>query len=455
MPGKIDPEGQSGRMAAYSATPLERYFFDDGESGSDAMAHAVFDVRLEADDFTIARSFLEVLDTEPLLSATLSQGPGHELWWERQDPRLMQLLFFNRDEFHGVMRPSKNLDLRQRLPIVALVERKGDHLRFTLSFHHAACDGVGVVGFFRTWMLTCLGRAAGRLRRDNRQVDPAFLKRGDPRWRRVALESGESRRLGDGLRTLSWLARRPVAIGRANPLAKAEIAEEICVSEGSLGEAELLAVKKRATACQATLHDLLLRDAFLVIADWSSAAIDGKALSGGSHLRISVPNNLRGRGDRNLPACNVLGFAFVDALMNSAADPDALLRKIAREMVSVRHWNGGQMFLDGLTLAQRFPALYRRILASDACFATAVFSFMGNVSRELDDLLPGFELLRFFGRPPTRRNTRVAFFISIVRGALNVSVGADPQRVSSADRDRLLGAFIERLQRYGRTEASR
>jgi hypothetical protein len=214
-----------------------------------------------------------------------------------------------------------------------------------------------------------------------------------------------------------------------------------------LGPTETHGLKAAAALNSAMLNDLMLREAFLTLVDWMRRAAGAKAGRSPTLIRLAVPNSLRSGRDARLPACNVLGFAFIDAYLSQAHDERALLAAIARDTAGIRRWNGGQMFLDGLALIQRYPRIYRHMLSSDSCFATAVFSYIGDVSATFADIPGDFELLRFFGRPPTRRNTRLAFFVSIVSGRLNLSLGADPSHFSSAERDGLLESFVAGLQR--------
>ena len=61
-------------MNRFPLTSLESYFFNDGEAGSDAMAHAVFDVRSSFDDGVIEKGFIQAMGRQPILSASVVEG---------------------------------------------------------------------------------------------------------------------------------------------------------------------------------------------------------------------------------------------------------------------------------------------------------------------------------------------------------------------------------------------
>jgi hypothetical protein len=440
-------------------TALERFFIDDQAAGSDVMAQAVFDLERGMDKETISASFHDALARHPLLTSKIGRDPDGRPCWI---PTHCNCLFFDVESFLANLDPRSGIDLEKNNGFKVLVEQFDDRTRIRIRFHHAVCDGLAAIDFFKEWMSVCRAMAEGR-EPERREIDASLLvERGLPRWRKpvgIGRIASAWALIRNGAR---WIAARPLRIRseRASnhhetatdqvsgaPLPDAHITDDTTLVDGAdchcrtfiVPSEELHVLRKSFPKEQSTLNDILISKIFFSLSDPSIrnrlSRIEDSYL-----FRMSIPNSLRLRGDKRISACNILGLSFIDRRINCNRVFDDLFFDVSIQMSEIRRWNGGQAFLDGLAFFQKLTPLYQKFLKSDLCFATAVYSSAGDVS-SIDP-----DLLCLSGKPPLRRNTNIAVFTALVKGGLAVTVSMSRSGLSPADRDAILGRIQDALK---------
>ncbi len=210
-------------------------------------------------------------------------------------------------------------------------------------------------------------------------------------------------------------------------------------------------LRQRARQASVSLNDLMLRDLFATLADWNGEAVRSKRW-----LQINMPTNLRGRSDNDLPAANVIGYAFIARRAKDCCDEGELLQGIGAETAAIRRWNLGQYFLDALRRLQDIPGALSWFVSPRSCCATAVFSNLGDLTRRFHRLLPSVDgqvtlgeltLKGFQGTPPLRPLTRAAFLATMYAGEMSIIMRGDDRTLGRENSRKLMKNFIERLER--------
>lgn len=440
-------------------TSLERFFIDDQAAGSDVMCHAVFEVGRLFDTLVISEGFDRALQRHPMLTAKIVWNNDGKPCWV---PSNAHFLTFDVTSFVGDLGSAAQINLENSSGLRALVQYVDGRMRIQMRFHHAVCDGLAIAYFFKDWMSGCRALAEGR-QADYSDVNASLLSsRGLSRWRSPVKIGRVSASLSLMRRFFRWIAVRPSRIeSNVSPdeTYSAEAPQKIqtnaiieqfdCVDILNRIDCEcdllLLScnqtsrIKEKASTAGITINTFITSVVFVALRDFLDVKqSDGKSVP--LLLRLSIPNSLRTRHDKQMPACNILGIAFIDQLIKVDPDPTDLAHSISLETSEIRRWGGGQAFLDGLAMVQSCGPLYRRILRSDLCFASAIFSSLGDVSWIDPDLL------LFCGKPPLRRNTNVAVFASIVGGQLAITVNVSRASLRADDLAILISKIRSRLE---------
>jgi hypothetical protein len=444
-------------------TSLERFFIDDQAAGSDAMCHAVFEVGCLFDIRVISDSFTRTLRQHPILTAKIAWDKHGSPGWVASDSHF---LTFDVAAFLRDLDAGAQINLETSGGVRALVQYLDDRMRIQLRFHHAVCDGLAIARFFKDWMSTCRAVTGGR-EIDCCQAEVRLLSnRGLPRWRSPVKIGRVTASVSLVRRFIQWVTSRPSPIqsDACGCEAGGAVMGEHRMAAAALDRSESMDLLNRID-CESVLHvlncdqtnqlkveasnagitvnDFITSRLFLALRDFLDA---GKCdCRPNSHvLRLGIPNSLRTRHDRRMPACIILGIAFIDQRVQAELAPAVLAHTISIETKEIRRWGGGQAFLDGLSMVQKCGPLYRMILRSDLCFASAIFSSLGDVSWIDPDLL------LFCGKPPLRRNTNVAVFASMADGQLAITINLSRAALRADDRTIIICSIRDRLEAFGR-----
>jgi hypothetical protein len=196
-------------------------------------------------------------------------------------------------------------------------------------------------------------------------------------------------------------------------------------------------LRRGATRRGIALNDVVVTAAMRAAIEWNERAA-GEA----GNVRINVPVSLRAPGTRQ-PACNVLGYAFLDRTPEACRDPEGLAQSIATATRWILETHAAAEFLVGLRPVDRVPGLLRLLTRAPVCHATGVVSCPGDPSRRMRAGAPkidgcdapgGVVIRDITGVPPLRPRTRVAIGATTYAGALALcctcSAGPNPHEAA-------------------------
>ena len=233
-----------------------------------------------------------------------------------------------------------------------------------------------------------------------------------------------------------------------------------------------------AKARGVTMNDLILRDLFVSLRTHNLAVGADDLTPGGEpgFLRVSVPVNLRGRDDLpgsvrrpaararggGLSVANKIGMALLTRAPRLTEDPEALLASVHEEMAWVRRTERGRRFVEAIRLAHRVLGRTPERIVGENCYATAVLSNIGDLSRVIPPALrdaedrlyapaadPGRRLtaLDYATASPGRPRTRATVLVATYAGRLRLNLWTDPREIAPAHADALLADLAARVRR--------
>ena len=353
-------------------------------------------------------------------------------------------------------RYDKTIDLRVDIGLRVWVRHDIDRSTVLFHFHHACADGMGGFAFIEDFLV---GYAAAFPQSAPVEARPLEPQRLNHRQDFGIDQRSFWRTVGDSLlgvrEFVKFFAEAPRPLPTMTPHVEGHtVARSAGFLSQPLSEEVTSGLRCAAGNAGATLNDLLLRDLLIAMRDWSRAAGDDP---GQRRLRILVPQNLRQREDRGMPAANVMGFAFITRRANMCDHGDQLLTSIRDETELLRRYRLSLFFLGGIAAAQStgmFPWMMRRTF----CFSTSVLTNLGDPTRRFVARLPrsGAGLVvgnlvfeQITGGPPVRPLTKAAFSIFNSARNLSISLKCDPHCYSSLDTQRLLGQYVAQLRSTG------
>jgi hypothetical protein len=205
-----------------------------------------------------------------------------------------------------------------------------------------------------------------------------------------------------------------------------------------------------ARTAKAKMNDLLLRDLMVAMNDWNarqSPQTDGRL------LRVIVPVNLRTPDDAAMPAANVVAMVNIDRWFWMYRNPATLLRSIVWEMRFLRYFRFGLAFIRCVTLLERIPGGLGLITQSNRCYATSVFSNMGQVlaharlPRVEGKLLAGGLLLEGVeSAPPVRPFVATSLTCLFYGGRLTLVQNYDRHHFTPEAAAQLLAVTVRQIQ---------
>ncbi len=434
-------------------TPFERYMLGDDR----AAYPMVFPVSLEflgvARRAALEEAVEEALARHPLLRANVEGGwPGTGWWVEANDAG--PLLEWTDPSSPASPRCSEAMDLRRQTGLRLALHQGTERAILQAQFHHACCDGIGALRFLGEVLAGYAMRTANGDRPRWRPADPRDLPA------RAEFQTDPPQPVGRfqatrfaARETLRWLMRRPMPI--ASPSDRVGVglgAACLPIETRSLGRDDHRALRRAASCQGATVNDLLMRDLFLTLADWSTQC--GAPRSNG-WLQVTMPASLRQRLADSMPAANKMSYSFLARRMGELADPVQLLQGIAAETAAIRQWGMAGLFLAGMGWALKVPGLVTLMTSAGRCFATTVLTNLGDLSRRLAVRLPrrnqrlvcgDLVLEGCRGVPPLRPQTRAVFAVLAYAGSLHINLQCDPRFFSQRSSRALLEAYVRRIE---------
>jgi len=391
--------------------PFERSMLDDDLPGSPMTFTAAWRIEGPLDPGRLAAAFDAALGSHPLLGCRVEHGA-----WVPA-PHRPSLRCGTPGE--AAPRP---LDIAGTPALSATLARDGGTADLRLTFHHAACDGIGALEFCGDLFARYRGDApaAG-------QADPTLLAERKRLERPAAVDATWL----DGVRHLAgeawrFLADRAAALPcRPVPAVKAgrprdPPADDLHAVRFSTAETD--ALRRLASARGATLNELLLAVLMAAI-----APVCGPSASRwrGGWLGVVQPVNLRPPRPARLPACNAIGYAFLRRPLAACDGWEQLLPGIVGDSRAIARYGLAACFNDALELVDRLPAPLRRRFIRGMRPGTFVFSYLGDPVRRFSRGaraatgdrtgidLGDCRVIDFSGAPPTRPGTELAILASL------------------------------------------
>lgn len=398
---------------AWPLEPFERYMLDDDLPAAPMTFTVTWRIEGPIDPDRLRVALDLALVSHPLLACRVERGgwvpaPG--------GVRFRRLAV---STAAGVV--PERLDITRDAALDAVLVDGGDTAEFRLTFHHAACDGIGAMEFCGDVFAHYRGdapaarRADPMLLADRRRLERPVVV--DATWRDAARHFA-----GEGWR---FLADRAVAIPCGPVGATATPAAALHPVRLSCGETSTL--RRRATSRGATLNELLLAVLVAVVARRCTGAASPRR---GDWLGVVQPVSLRPPRPARLPACNCIGYAFLRRPLAGCDAWERLLPGVVADGQAIARFGLAACFNDALELICRLPGPLRRPLIRAMRPGTFIFSYLGDPVRRFPrgrrgtadgrpaDGTSGIDLggccvVDFSGAPPPRPGTELAILASL------------------------------------------
>jgi hypothetical protein len=426
-------------MPALPLTPIERYFFHDHRKSHPAWIRYEFTFRGVFDRAALARAWAQLAQRHPLTGATVAKrrwgGPVWKL--NAVPPELVWLEAGAADDGRNDERDLH--DLSARAGLRGEVCPGATETKFTLLMHHAVTDGLGALSIAEDFFtLYAIERGVA--------ITLPLLPPLDARRDRGSPTTQGTREpllwiwLGVvwGI-VLGW--QRVVELrGTNGERGRRELATRSC------SEAETLQLRKAGQAANASVNELLIRDAQVALGAWLPRH---GAAAPEAWTRILVPVYVG--GPRTEPRCSApaLGVMFIERRVRSLGRRARLLVRAHEDMEFIRERGLARVFRASMFLRGLIPGQIARHCRRAGARSTLVLSNLGRVFGRgplvRPDgvlVLPGAELTDFAGWGPCRPGTNAFVTTGIFRGRQSFWISYDPAAMSAAQ----AGDFADELE---------
>lgn len=395
----------------------------------------------------------EALKRHPLFRAKARmRGRTHLEWLIQDDPQ--PIITWQSGAMGGPFPAVTSVDLFREVGIRFHVVSDGRASDLILQFHHACCDGIGILAFIDELLIAytlAVSGASDGLRLP--PLDPERLASRD----KFGLTFGKMIRMAPGLAlnlpgAAKFLLRSPSPImphrpdsddGPLPPGYPAVLSRVLEPKESS---------RLRAIAARygATLNDLLARELFLALADWRTR---WNVPGADDWLRIMVPINLRTESDRGLPAASLASFVCVDRRRRDFADSQRLLNGIHKQMRTALDRQLGFTFVSSCWMLNLIPGMLRAHIRKPRCQVSTVLTNLGRtfvhspLPRQAGRLVAGNVTLEGLdSAAPIGPYTCASFAATTYADRLTITLHYDPRPLTGAQAADLLDTFLRRLR---------
>ena len=400
----------------------------------------------------------EAVCRHPLLGCRVERRGGR-YWWV-WSPEVVSRAELNPDVWRATKPWMQPINLSIETGIRAWGDVTDIEAEITLQFHHACCDGIGASQFLEDIAVyyARLTTVDGPLPELRPLRPEALLTRADPGPRRVGrLRGSLPRRLARMLRdSIDFLFLERKEVLKAMPGDDSgEEAEEFNLQSEYLDRAATRRLRNVASRANVTLNDILTRDLMKTLDEWNSESGGARR---GKLICVLIPCSLRGPADDQLPAANVLGYAFPVRKRRDMLDSAVLLTNLGEEMSEFLKAQHGWLFVQGLQIAQKIPFLMSlsASILRYRCMSTAVLSHMGNRLNSISSRLKtvgdtihvgNMTLAEIRCVPPLRYGTHAAVATYIFGGRLMINLRCDPATFGVRQTRQFLDRYVARLRR--------
>ena len=439
---------------------FERYLLAD-DRPSHPMTFRIklrFSGRFDASAFRNAVE--EAIGRHPLLHAHLSGNWLSRLRWVPA-PDVSTYLDMAGLEDPLTFPGCEQIDLGVESGVRIWVRTSQDATDMRFQFHHACCDGIGAYRLVED-LLCAYDQAVypHANRSEYRPLDAKLLVRRTHfglSWTRLLLRLPQEF-WGMVVGTINFLVRRPVEILTPH---KPTLSEEdrLRLVDYPARTLDERTVRDAAKDANVTLNDLIMRDLFLAVQEWNGRH---DPVSAGRTIRIMIPVDLRGPGDEQMPAANVVGMVFLDRRLSIVPDVRRLLKSISWGMRVIKAGRFALAFVRMCGLVELIPGAMRLLAGRNRCHATTVLSNggrpleAGKFLRRDGKILTGDLVLETVeSAPPGRPGTTATFSCLSYAGQFKLILNYDRNcftpRAAQALLDTVAGQIQETSIRSERT----
>jgi hypothetical protein len=461
------PSDSACSPPAWPVAPLERYLLADDRhdpNGRGMSFPVTFSFLGRMNDPLWRLAVANAIERHPLLGCRLKLG-RRPAWLNMGTPA--EACQAAADA--AARSPSGRIYPTQSPPFSWSIHERDDGCDVVFQFHHAAVDGVGALQFIGD----CFQQYHQQLGNDGSTRLPPLDSR--------LLANRASLRFDETPRSVhSEVSVQPLSIPaemkrfflrRISPLAKdlaksqgqptgdesksrkssalTTVGHQSDLFQVEIDQADTDRVRNFAVTAGVTVNDWAMRCLLLAMREHNLH--HGKL---GRWYRLTMPANLRGRKEKRLPACNRIGFAFIDRDLAQLPNLDELLASLAWENELVRNQKLAGEFLGVLAGIARVPGLMRLLTSARLQATSAVFSNIGDPLRRfhwrppiVDGLsqIGNLRLIGFAGAPPVRPGTPASFLLHQLCGRIHLNLLVDRRVLGPQAAHRLLFAWRNRL----------
>ncbi len=446
-------------------TPIEKFFFWDDRPEQPLSFFVELRFNSSIDINILESCIAKVIERNPLLRAHVTGDGGDLSWTLSGEPFKLSDLTQEPPIVNGVLR---TFDLRNEVASRFWCETTSYSSRILVQTHHSACDGIAFRGVLID-VLHLYALATGKESESSR--DRSLLC---DRYRYSLLHDRYSfHHLGNSKRETSTWQRiknayyfhfqppTPLAKGRDEDFknaAQIESTNPLCnmMMDGDFSQAVLRACQSKDYSINELAIAILFRTCF----QWNRRLGDKRR---NGRLRILMPLDVRGRMDIRMPAANRLAMSFLGREYSQCDNLNELIAGVHAELNDAKETHLFLDLLQGIKLGCKLPLIMKWVLRNQNSMATAVISYVGDISRGMNKLFPELNELRSVGNaslfsimaaPPTRRNTNISMAICINWGRICISANWNRSVFTEQDCRAFLELYRTGWQQWIRDEGS-
>ncbi|TWT34290.1 hypothetical protein [Blastopirellula retiformator] len=447
---KSDYAAAISKVFPLPLSPVEKFMFADTRPQYPMIcdAEARFQGTVERGPFEEGLNF--ALERAPMFRSVIENDKKRGLVWQLCDRRPeVDWGEYGEPYIDGY---DQVIDLTKDVGLRVFVRSGSDRSTVMFHFHHACADGVGSFAFIEDFLTGYNNATPGAKPATPRKLEPErLLDRCNSALENPSVWKGLCD-VGSGIASaFRFFADRPLPLTSGLPLAEpgAERKQRGPVSV-ALSNETTVALRRFSTETKVTLNDLLLRDLFLALNE--QIETQGFPIKR-RQLRVLMPQNLRGRGDKAMPTTNDIGFAFLTRRGDFCQKPDELLKSLAWETNAIRGDRLSRYFIGGLAGIQAVGA-HPWIVNGRFCFATAVLTNLGNSWRRFATKLPvangglvagNLVYDSLIGMPPVRPRTAAAFSVTTTAEQIILSLKQDQFQFTRQESTDALNSFASKV----------
>ncbi len=441
-------------------TAFEEHMLLDDRASHPMVIVARFDFSGPAPLEKLHAAFDSVVRDEPLLSARIHRPRFGRPRWVPGSPPLLRSSVAAEAASQSTAQtgPLPSIDPFSGPPLRAELLTRPGGWSVVIAVHHAACDGLGLMGFVERWLLAAASKT-GRRKRNHADAMAALRSRG-----RVAASWIEFARMLPRLKVglegvQQYVARRVMRLDRpaaAGGGGQPSPSWEPRIVSAVLEPEDLRGLERRARAAGVMVNDLLIAamiTAVAQVAQGMQGVQDRGETRDDLWIRIGVPISLRTKSDHALPAANRVSMVFIDRQPAASADHEELVAGIHAEMELIRSHALGHIFPLSLEVGRLLPGGLQRTTESSQAQSTAVLSNLGRCFHR-SPLADGDDCIRvgdscldgWWMVPPVRPGTAFALATHETSGRRTLALHADPAAASEAEAAALLDRMVLALR---------